>query len=75
MYLIGKPGATAAGAAIFSPTLFNDAPQGPFSLNRLFVKSAEAERLFGLRLDGIWMHVGTPAALAEAETWFETEGA
>ena len=25
-----------AGAAIFSPALFEDAPQGPFSLNRLF---------------------------------------
>jgi len=56
-----------AGAAIFSPTLFKDAPQGPFSLNRLFVKAAEAERLFGLRLDGIWMHVGTPDAIALAE--------
>jgi MurNAc alpha-1-phosphate uridylyltransferase len=56
-----------AGAAIFSPALFDDAPQGPFSLNRLFVKAAEAERLFGLRLDGIWMHVGTPDAIKEAE--------
>jgi MurNAc alpha-1-phosphate uridylyltransferase len=56
-----------AGAAIFSPALFADAPQGPFSLNRLFVKAAEAERLFGLRLDGIWMHVGTPDAIKEAE--------
>ena len=28
-----------------------------------------------LRLDGIWMHVGTPEALAEAETNFEHEGA
>jgi MurNAc alpha-1-phosphate uridylyltransferase len=56
-----------AGAAIFSPALFKDAPQGPFSLNRLFVKAAEAERLFGLRLDGIWMHVGTPDAIEEAE--------
>ena len=49
------------------PTLFKDAPQGPFSLNRLFDKAAEAERLFGLRLDGIWMHVGTPDAIALAE--------
>ncbi|MGD9919881.1 MAG: nucleotidyltransferase family protein [Pseudorhodoplanes sp.] len=56
-----------AGAAIFSPALFQDAPQEPFSLNRLFVKAAEAERLFGLRLDGIWMHVGTPDAIALAE--------
>ena len=59
-----------AGAAIFSPTLFKDAPQGPFSLNRLFVKAAEAERLFGLRLDGIWMHVGTPDAVEAAEQAF-----
>jgi len=56
-----------AGAAIFSPALFKDAPKGPFSLNRLFVQAAEAERLFGLRLDGIWMHVGTPDAIALAE--------
>ncbi|MFN3349756.1 nucleotidyltransferase family protein [Pseudorhodoplanes sp.] len=56
-----------AGAAIFSPALFRNAPQGPFSLNRLFNEAAEAERLFGLRLDGIWMHVGTPDAIALAE--------
>jgi MurNAc alpha-1-phosphate uridylyltransferase len=56
-----------AGAAMFSPALFEGAPQGPFSLNKLFVKAAEAERLFGLRLDGIWMHVGTPDAIALAE--------
>jgi len=56
-----------AGAAIFSPTLFEGAPEGPFSLNRLFVKAAEAERLYGLRLDGVWMHVGTPDAIALAE--------
>jgi hypothetical protein len=28
-----------------------------------------------MRLDGSWMHVGTPEALAEAETSFEPEGA
>lgn len=56
-----------AGAAIFSPTLFKDAPQGPFSLNRMFVRAAEAERLYGLRLDGVWMHVGTPDAIELAE--------
>ncbi len=32
-------------------------------------------RLYGVRLDGHWMHVGTPEALAEAESWFEHEGA
>jgi MurNAc alpha-1-phosphate uridylyltransferase len=24
--------------------------------------------LFGLRLEGVWMHVGTPEAVAAAET-------
>lgn len=56
-----------AGAAIFSPRLFDGAPQERFSLNRLFAKASEAGRLFGLRLDGLWMHVGTPDAIALAE--------
>jgi MurNAc alpha-1-phosphate uridylyltransferase len=56
-----------AGAAIFSPRLFDGAPQERFSLNRLFNKASEADRLFGLRLDGLWMHVGTPDAIVLAE--------
>jgi len=56
-----------AGAAILSPTLFADAPQGAFSLNRLFEHAIEAGRLYGSRLEGTWMHVGTPAAVAAAE--------
>lgn len=56
-----------AGAAILAPQLFDGAPEGPFSLARLFNRAAEAERLFGLRLDGLWMHVGTPDAIAAAE--------
>ncbi|MFG1376157.1 nucleotidyltransferase family protein [Xanthobacter autotrophicus] len=56
-----------AGAAILKPELFEGTPDGAFSLNRIFDKAAEAERLFGLRLDGIWMHVGTPDAIALAD--------
>ena len=56
-----------AGAAIMTPELFADAPQGAFSLNRLFDKALENGRLFGLRLEGLWLHVGTPAAIHEAE--------
>ncbi len=56
-----------AGAAILSPRLFDNAPQGKFSLTRLFDRATEAERLFGLRLDGVWMHVGTPDAIVLAE--------
>ena len=56
-----------AGAAIMSPALFADAPTGEFSLTRMFDRANEQERLFGLRLDGVWMHVGTPDAIAAAE--------
>jgi MurNAc alpha-1-phosphate uridylyltransferase len=56
-----------AGAAIMSPTLFADAPAGEFSLTKIFDRANEQERLFGLRLDGVWMHVGTPDAIHSAE--------
>jgi MurNAc alpha-1-phosphate uridylyltransferase len=56
-----------AGAAILSPTLFKDAPDGELSLTLLFGQAAQAGRLHGLRLDGIWMHVGTPEAIGSAE--------
>lgn len=56
-----------AGAAILSPALFKDAPQGEFSLTDLFDRAAAAGRLHGLRLEGLWMHVGTPEAVGEAE--------
>ena len=56
-----------AGAAVLSPAIFADAPKGAFSLNRLFDRAAEAGRLYGLRLDGTWMHVGTPASIQAAE--------
>src|SRR3954467_1650835 len=56
-----------AGAAIMSPSLFADAPTGEFSLTKMFDRANEQERLFGLRLDGVWMHVGTPDAVRAAE--------
>jgi MurNAc alpha-1-phosphate uridylyltransferase len=59
-----------AGVAIMSPALFADAPAGEFSLTKLFDRANEQERLFGLRLDGVWMHVGTPDAVRAAEDAF-----
>lgn len=56
-----------AGAAILDPAIFADAPAGAFSLNRNFDAAAGRGRLFGLRLEGLWLHVGTPAALRAAE--------
>jgi MurNAc alpha-1-phosphate uridylyltransferase len=59
-----------AGAAIMSPAIFKDTPSGEFSLTKLFDRANEQERLFGLRLDGVWMHVGTPDAVLAAEEAF-----
>src|SRR5690606_464538 len=59
-----------AGVAILSPALFADAPQGEFSLTRIFDRVAETGRLHGLRIDGTWMHVGTPDAVDAAEKAF-----
>jgi len=56
-----------AGIAILSPALFRDAPGGAFPLTQLFDRAIEEERLFGLRLEGVWMHVGSPDAVAAAE--------
>ena len=56
-----------AGAALLAPALFAKPPAGAFDLNLLFDRAAGAGRLFGLRLEGLWMHVGTPEAIAAAE--------
>jgi MurNAc alpha-1-phosphate uridylyltransferase len=60
-----------AGAAILRPELFRDAPAGAFPLTALFNRAEESGRLHGLRLEGVWMHVGTPGAIAQAEAAIE----
>lgn len=55
------------GVSVAHPRLFEGAPRGAFSINRLWDRSLSEGRLYGLRLQGLWMHVGTPDALAEAE--------
>jgi len=56
-----------AGAAILTPAFIAGVPPGPSSLSPLFDRAVEAERLYGLRLEGVWMHVGTPEAVTAAE--------
>jgi MurNAc alpha-1-phosphate uridylyltransferase len=55
------------GVQILHTRLLDDAPDGAFSTNILLDKALKAGRLFGMRLDGLWMHVGSPDAIAEAE--------
>lgn len=56
-----------SGAALLHPRLFIGAPEGAFSLNLLFDRAVAAGRLFGLAMEGIWLHVGTPEAIRAAE--------
>ncbi len=59
-----------AGVAILKPELFADTPEGPFSLNLLFDRAIATGRLHGVVLEGQWLHVGTPEAIAPAEAAF-----
>jgi MurNAc alpha-1-phosphate uridylyltransferase len=56
-----------AGVGLFTAGLFADTPEGAFSLNLIFDRAAQRDRLFGMRLDGEWLHVGTPASVTAAE--------
>ncbi|MBZ6077505.1 nucleotidyltransferase family protein [Microvirga puerhi] len=56
-----------AGVAIVKPELVTDTPEGPFSANFFYDRAIARGRLHGLRLDGQWLHVGEPQAIAEAE--------
>ncbi|NKB55764.1 MAG: NTP transferase domain-containing protein [Alphaproteobacteria bacterium] len=56
-----------AGVQILHPRLFDDTPDGPFSLNLLYDRAEEAGRLHGLVHDGEWYHVGTPEQRERAE--------
>ncbi len=60
-----------AGIQILHPRFFEGAPEGAFSLNLLYDRAIENERLFGIRHDGEWFHIGTPEELRDAETALE----
>jgi MurNAc alpha-1-phosphate uridylyltransferase len=64
----GAPdGLIYAGAAITSPAIFAGAAAEPHSLNLYFDRAIAAGRLFGMRMSGHWITVGTPDAIAPAE--------
>jgi MurNAc alpha-1-phosphate uridylyltransferase len=64
----GDPaGLIYAGAAIVHPRIFAGAEAEPHSLNRYFDSTAANGRLFGWRMRGRWITVGTPEAIPAAE--------
>jgi MurNAc alpha-1-phosphate uridylyltransferase len=55
------------GVGIIKPELFAEQPTQVFRLAPFFFEAARNGRLFGVRLDGLWLHVGRPESIAEAE--------
>ncbi len=56
-----------AGFGVIKPQLFEGIPEDVFRLAPFFFRAAEQGRLFGVRLDGIWLHIGRPESIQEAE--------
>jgi MurNAc alpha-1-phosphate uridylyltransferase len=57
------------GVQIVHPRLFSDPPKGAFSTNVVWDRAIAKGRLFGIRLEGTWMHIGTVEALEESEAF------
>jgi N-acetyl-alpha-D-muramate 1-phosphate uridylyltransferase len=62
-----QPALAYIGAYLVHPRVFASAPQGAFSMNVLWNTAIAQRRLFGLIHHGLWLHVGTPEAIAVAE--------
>jgi N-acetyl-alpha-D-muramate 1-phosphate uridylyltransferase len=56
------------GVGIIKPQLFADQTAEVFRLAPFFHAAAAKGRLYGVRLDGHWIHVGRPETIAEAES-------
>jgi len=66
-----EPGETSnwyyAGVQIFDPALMQGFKVERFSTNLFWDLALTQNRLFGLELQGFWMHVGDPKSLQQAE--------
>jgi MurNAc alpha-1-phosphate uridylyltransferase len=54
---------------IVHPRLFDGITETKFSINPLWDKAIKKRRLFGQRLDGVWMHIDRPDAVAASEAY------
>ncbi len=56
-----------SGVGLIKPQLFAQETQDVFKLAPFFFEAAEKGRLFGVVAQGLWLHVGTVAAIDDAE--------
>ena len=64
-----------AGVGIIHPLIFAGAKAEPHSLNLYFDRAIAAGRLYGQAMQGHWITVGTPDAIAAAENAVARQGA
>jgi N-acetyl-alpha-D-muramate 1-phosphate uridylyltransferase len=55
------------GFGVVKPQLFESETADIFRLAPFFHAAAAKGRLYGVRLDGLWVHVGRPESISEAE--------
>lgn len=63
------------GVLLINPDLYKETPEGAWSNRFVFRKAASEGRLYGLPIDGHWMHIGTRDAIAAAEEKLKRVGA
>jgi MurNAc alpha-1-phosphate uridylyltransferase len=56
-----------AGVQLMKPSLLDDMPDGPFSMNLAWDRALAAGRLRAVVHDGLWFHLSAPSDLADAE--------
>jgi len=59
------------GIQMVSKRLLRDAPEGPFSTNKLWDRAIEEGRCFGAVHQGLWFDVGTPTSIKATELFLE----
>ncbi len=59
------------GIYLMQAKVFDDAPGGPFSAVQLFDAAELAGTLFGVRHDGLWAQLNSPAGIQELEAKIE----
>jgi len=60
-----------AGVQILHPRVFAGAPGGAYSVRDVWTKAMEQGRVYGCLHEGLWAHVGTPEAIADAEAMLD----
>ena len=73
-HLSGERQLTFTGAAVYSPELFSDVPEGKIKLAPYLRKWAREGQVLAEKISGLWLDVGTPARLRQADELLEGNG-